>query len=191
MVKFGVTISKKDKIRKETLERLHSQGSFDKKRKSAEIKNKLLNDSAFKSSQTIMFYVSKDYEVDTEAMIKEALKMKKRIAIPVTLTGEKKIIPSEIKNPEAELEKGPFGIKQPKKEYIRPVPTDEIDLVITPGVAFDNKGNRLGHGKGYYDSFLKTLPAKTLTVALAFDFQVVGEVPTLSWDVPVKKIISA
>ncbi len=191
MVKFNAIIEKKDKIRKEILERLRSQNSFDRIRKSAEIKEKLFQMSAFKLSKCVMFYVSKGYEVDTQGMIIEALKQGKRIAVPVTLTGEKKIIPSEIKTPEVELEKGPFGIRQPKKEYIRPVPTDNIDTVITPGVAFDENGNRIGHGMGYYDIFLKSIPNKTQVYGLAFDFQIVGEVPTLSWDVPVKKVISA
>ena len=190
MVKFSATIAEKDKIRKETLERLRSQSSFDRTKKSAEIKKKLFNDSAFKSSSSVMFYVSKDYEVDTNEMITEALKQK-RIIVPVTSVGEKRIIPSEVKNPEGELEKGPFGIKQPKKEYIRPVPVEDIDIVITPGVAFDESGNRIGHGAGFYDNFLKTLSPPTLTIGLAFSFQMVRKVPTLSRDIPVQRIISA
>ncbi len=191
MIKSGATIAGKDKIRKETLGKLRSQGSFDRTKKSAEIKTKLFKMSAFKSSRCVMLYVSKGYEVDTHEMIKEALNLKKRIIVPVTCVGEKRIIPSEIKNFEKELETGPFGIQQPKKEYTRPVPTDAIDLVITPGIAFDKGGHRIGHGKGYYDSFLKTLPPSTLTIGLAFDFQVVRRIPTLSHDAPVKKIISA
>lgn len=191
MVKFNAKLAKKDKIRKGILQKLRSQSSFDRERKSAEIKKRLFNDSAFKRSMCIMFYVSKDHEVNTHSMIEEALKQEKRIIVPVTSVGEKKIIPSEIKNLKEELEKGPFGIKQPKKEYIRPVPVNDIDVVIAPGVAFDKSGNRIGHGMGYYDSFLKTLSPLTLTIGLAFDFQIVRKVPILSQDVPVQRIISA
>lgn len=191
MVEFNAIIAEKAKIRKEILRKLRSQSSFEKNRKNAEIKEKLFKNSAIKSCSSIMFYVSKDYEVDTHSMIKEALKQGKRTIVPVASAGERKIIPSEIKNPEEELEKGPFGIKQPKSEHIRPVPVNDIDVVITPGVAFDNSGNRVGHGAGYYDSFLKTLSPPTATIGLAFDFQIVRRVPTLSWDIPVKKIISA
>ena len=139
-----------------------------------------------------MFYVSQDYEVATRDMILEALKQKKRIIVPVTVLKERKIIPSEIDDiKEEKFEKGPFGIKQPKKEYIKPVPIENIDLVIVPAVAFDGQGNRIGHGAGYYDNFLKTLSIGTLTIGLAFDFQLVRRIPTLSGDIPVKKIISA
>jgi len=191
MVEFNAEIFKKDKIRKEILHKLYAQSSFDRRKKSAEIKKKLFKDSAFTACSSIMFYVSKDYEVDTHSIITEALKQGKRTIVPVTSVGEKRIIPSEIKNPEDELEKGPFGIKHPKSEYVRPVPVSDIDVVIAPGVAFDKSGNRIGHGAGYYDNFLKTLPPPTLIIGLAFDFQIVERVPTLSWDVPVKKLISA
>ena len=191
MVEFTPAIFKKDKIRKEILRKLYAQSSFDRKRKNAEIKDKLFSESAFASCSCVMFYVSKDYEVDTRSMIAEALKQGKRIAVPVTSVGEKRIIPSEIKEPEKELEIGPFGIKQPKSEYMRPVPVKDIDVVVTPGVAFDNSGNRIGHGAGYYDDFLKTLSPPTFTIGLAFDFQILKRIPSLPADVPVKKIISA
>lgn len=190
MIESNEVKTEKERIRKETLEKLRSQSSFDRETKSAEIKKKLFKDSAFTTASKIMFYVAKSYEVDTYSMIEEALRQGKRIIVPVTSIGEKKIIPSEIKSPE-ELEKGPFDIKQPKAEYTRPVPVKDIDVVIAPGIAFDNSGNRIGHGAGFYDRFLTTLPSPTLTIGLAFDFQVVSEIPALSWDVPVKKIISA
>ncbi len=191
MVEFNAIIAEKAKIRKEILHKLRSQSSFERTRKSAEIKKKLFNDNAFQSCSYIMFYVSKDDEVDTHSMITEALRGKKRIAVPVISAGEKGITPSEVKNPEEEFEEGPFRIKQPKKEYLRPVPVEDIDVVIVPGVAFDKSGNRMGRGAGYYDNFLKTISPPVLTIGLAFDFQIVRRVPTLFRDVPVKKIISA
>jgi len=191
MVKFSAIKLEKDQIRKEILHKLCLQSSFDRARESAEIKKKLFEHSAFKASSVVMFYVSKEYEVSTEGMITEALRAKKKVLVPVTNTREKKIIPSEIKNPDKELGIGPYGIKQPTNEYIRSAPTDKIDIVITPGIAFDKTGNRIGHGAGYYDAFLKTLPETTLTIGLAYDCQLMEKIPTLSWDVPVQEIISA
>ncbi|MFH0732859.1 MAG: 5-formyltetrahydrofolate cyclo-ligase [Candidatus Omnitrophota bacterium] len=181
----------KVKIRKEILAKLRAQSACDRQRKSAQIKDKLFADNVFKSCACVMFYVAKNYEVDTQGMIKEALKLGKRVVVPVTSVGEKRIIPSEIKDPETELEIGPFGIKQPKSKYMRPVPVEDINMVITPAVVFDDLGNRIGHGAGYYDSFLKTLPPPTLSVGLAFDFQILKKVPSTPSDVPVKKIIFA
>ncbi|MBN1404959.1 MAG: 5-formyltetrahydrofolate cyclo-ligase [Candidatus Omnitrophica bacterium] len=191
MIKFNEITAKKAQIRKEILGKLYSQSSSDKAQKSAAIKKKLLKDSCFEKAKSVMFYVSKEYEVDTDDMIRQAWRLRKRIIVPVTDVGKKTIIASELKDPDTELEIGPFGVRQPKRKYIRPVPVNDIDLVITPGVAFNKTGNRIGHGAGYYDSFLKILPKDTFTIGLAYGCQIVEEIPTLSWDIPVKKVISA
>ena len=63
-------------------------------------------------------------------------------------------------------------------------------MVVVPGVAFDKKNNRLGRGKGYYDRFLKMLPFSTPTIGLAFDFQIVENLPVKEpHDVPVSQVI--
>lgn len=68
-----------------------------------------------------------------------------------------------------------------------------LDLVIVPGVAFTSNGGRLGHGKGYYDSFLHLLTKeqahKPTTVALAFKEQIVEEVPLHEHDVKIDYIL--
>jgi 5-formyltetrahydrofolate cyclo-ligase len=65
-----------------------------------------------------------------------------------------------------------------------------LDIVIVPGIAFDPNGGRVGRGKGYYDRFIKNLPEKTITIGLAFDFQLFDEVPMNENDQLVKTIIS-
>ena len=62
-------------------------------------------------------------------------------------------------------------------------------MIIVPGVAFDRKGNRLGRGRGFYDRLLKTTP-NAIKVGVAFDFQMVEQVPTEPLDVPMNKVIS-
>ena len=68
---------------------------------------------------------------------------------------------------------------------------DDIDLIVVPGVAFDKKNIRLGRGHGYYDRFLSGLPKRTKTIGLAFDFQVLEDLPQDPHDVPVSTIITA
>ena len=89
----------------------------------------------------------------------------------------------------AHLKKGPYGVAEPViSRFIRP---EDLDLVITPGVAFDKKGNRLGRGKGYYDRFLSKLPKDTPSIGLAFRLQILPAVPTTFHDVSVKKVLFA
>jgi len=181
----------KESIRREILKRLNEQSEIERARKSLKIKKELLALEEFKLAETVMFYVSKDGEVDTIPMIKDTLRMGKRVAVPISKAEKKELIASQILDLEKELTKGPYGILQPKSKYVRPVPIEEIDLVIVPGVAFDKTGRRLGRGAGYYDRFLKKFPKDIPFIGLAFDFQVVEDLPTHSHDIPVQRLLVA
>jgi len=192
MVKSTTQIKlQKDKIREEMLAKLRSQGKQERSKRSQVIKRRLFTDPYFQTAESVMFYVSKDYEVDTKDMIDEALKLGKKVIVPVTKPKTKRLIPSEIKDPKRQFHKGPFGIDEPRKDDIKPVPLKEIDMVIVPGIAFDKKGNRIGHGVGYFDRFLKSLPRKAPTIGLAYKFQLIKRINTLPWDIPVTKLITA
>jgi len=97
---------------------------------------------------------------------------------------------AELKNYEKELTTGDYGIPCPKKKCQRPVSCELVDLVIVPGVVFDERGYRLGYGKGFYDKFLGGLGKKVTTVGLAFDLQVIRKVPKKKHDVKLDKIVT-
>lgn len=179
----------KEEIRKMIKKNLREQKREDRDRKSTLIGEKLSGLSEFKRAKTVMFYVSLDEEVNTENMIDETLLMGKQVVVPVIKEG--KIIASPITDRKKDLVRGSFGIYEPLKENARSIQPDRIDLVIVPGVAFDLLGNRLGRGKGYYDRFLAGLIPETCTVGLAFDFQVVEDLPRTPHDIPVKKLLVA
>jgi len=181
----------KDQIRKDILVLLRSQKDSERAIKSKQIKRRLFQEKSFHQAESVMFYVAKSYEVETAGMIEEALGLGKRVIIPVTKTHEKCLIPSEIRDPKRELASGPFGIYEPRKEYMKTVALKDIDVVIVPGVAFDKKGNRIGHGHGYFDRFLKNLPSKIPTIGLAFKLQLVKKIIAFPWDIPVTKLITA
>ncbi len=188
--RLGPSLSK-NFLRRRILKRLNEQSAYERARKSLEIKKGLFALEEFKSAKTVMFYVSKDGEVDTIQMIKDTLRMGKRVAVPVTKVEKKELIASQILDLEKELTRGPYGILEPKSGYVRPVPIEKIDLIVVPGVAFDKMGRRLGRGAGYYDRFLKKFHKDVPFIGLAFDFQVVENLPTLSHDVPVSKLLVA
>lgn len=178
-------------IRKKILALLKNQKEEERQRKSLLIKDKLFRLSVFKKAKKVMFYISSEREVDTAPMIKEAIEKGKEVAVPVTLMNEKELAVSLISGNEQELEIGPLGIKQPIELHLKPINLENIDLVVVPGLAFDRKGNRLGRGGGYYDRFLKKLPDTISTVGLAFDFQIVENLPLSSFDVKVQALLSA
>jgi 5-formyltetrahydrofolate cyclo-ligase len=151
------------------------------------IKEKLLRTDVFVKAEKVMFYYPLDGEVNTREMMRQAYNLGKIIAVPSTL--KRRAIRPCLFKPGMRLKCGLYGTKEPAtKKFIHP---RDIDLVIVPGVAFDQKGNRLGRGKGCYDIFLKKLPKKTPTLGLAFDFQILPFIPATSQDIRLKRVLFA
>jgi 5-formyltetrahydrofolate cyclo-ligase len=152
----------------------------------------LIESYGFKS---IMFYIAFGSEVQTQICINKALDKGLNVIVPVCIKTKNEqgsirdILPSRLLNPQFELAKGTFGVLEPKTEFRRPFPPEEIDLVVVPGVAFDERCYRIGYGAGYYDRFLPGC-TKALLVALAYEMQIVADVFPASWDVPVNCIIT-
>lgn len=171
-------------------ELLLKQNEEESRKKSQKIKRLLFKLKEFKKAKLILFYLSFKGEVNTLAMIKEALKKGKKIAIPICDKKTKKIIPCQIQNLQGTLEQGCYGILEPKK--FKPIDLSLIDLVIVPGLVFDKLGNRLGRGLGYYDRFLAKIPENISRIGLAFDFQIISRLPYLeSHDIPLNRILFA
>ena len=176
----------KEKLRKEIKEKRKKHSKEENRKKSKEIKERLFGLKEFRDAGRVLFYVSYSGEVFTHEMIKQALKDKK-VVLPISNKHDNTLSLSIIKSWD-DLEIGSYGILEPKKECIKDVQIDDIDLIIVPGVAFDLNGNRMGHGKGYYDKLLEK--TKAITVGLAFEFQLVEKIPTELHDKPVDIIIT-
>jgi 5-formyltetrahydrofolate cyclo-ligase len=93
-----------------------------------------------------------------------------------------------------ELQTGMYGILEPRTELraieAKRVDPVELDLIMVPGVAFDRRGARTGHGKGYYDKLLQHARPDCPLVALAFECQVFDEIPTEPHDIFMDRIIT-
>jgi len=152
--------------------------------KSREIEERLFSLSEFKSARVILFFASFRSEVDTGPMIRRALAFGKRVVLPKVKGTE--LVLYEISDLDKDVSPGTWGIPEPHEP--RPVMLEEIDLIIVPGAAYDEQGNRAGYGAGFYDKLLPTF--KKVTVALAFEFQIVPNVPTEMHDIPIKKIVT-
>lgn len=178
----------KEDLRQDSLLKRKKQTQEEIGHRSRLIKNKLFKLKMYKEAETIMFYVAKSGEVETERMIKESLKNKKKVVIPKVKGDD--LIPSELLDWDKDLETGSFGIKEPKEETLRPISVDKIDIVIVPGICFDLEKNRVGYGKGYFDRFLSKLSKKTKTIGIAFDSQIVKDIPRFSHEQALDMIIT-
>lgn len=180
----------KQTLKLEILEKREFLAKDEFKEKSKLIKENLFSLPEFKKSKNIMFYASFKNEVDTHEIIKELLaKKEKTIIVPYVLKKYPILQLSELKNFDW-LEPKTFGILEPKELYIREFSIEKLDLVIVPGIVFDKKGYRVGYGHGYYDRFLKKIRKDTKKIGLAFDFQVVEDIPEGRYDVPVDVVVT-
>ncbi len=155
--------------------------------KSSQIEKNLLGLEEFAKAKTVMFYISKGSEVNTTMIIEEGLRRGKKVVVPVTKLEERELVASELLDLD-ELKLGAFDVPEPKDAKL--ISVDEIDLIVVPGVAFDTKGHRLGYGLGFYDRFLCSVRDDATIVALAYDSQVLDEIPNDHHDVPAEMIIT-
>ncbi len=143
---------------------------------------KLLSLPQIKKAKSILLYYPHKNEINTLPLINIFLKQGKTVLLPKVQNQD--IIPVIFKD-FSQLKEGYAGIKEPEGESL---PPEEIDVVIVPGVAFDKKGHRLGYGKGYYDRFLSKTNASK--IGLAYDFQIVDNLPAEEHDIPLDFIIT-
>jgi 5-formyltetrahydrofolate cyclo-ligase len=157
---------------------------------SAKIEKKLFSLGRFKAAKTVMFYVTHRSEADTSKMIRSSLRIGKNVVVPKVDPGKNgKMLAVKITCLEKDLERGMYGIFEPKLERCEVLGRKSIDLVIVPGLAFDLKGFRVGYGKGYYDRWLKSFSLKK-RIGLAFDFQLLKSVPKDRRDMRVGLIVT-
>ena len=158
--------------------------------KSAMILKRLLALVEYRRAAVIMTYVDFRNEVKTAELIKNSLALGKLLAVPLIDLQARQLIPSLLLDFPEDLAPNAWGILEPAPGRRRPLPPEKIDLVIVPGVAFDEKGNRLGYGGGFYDCFLPRTRADTFFVALAFELQIRPEIPTGPADCPVHCLVT-
>ena len=158
---------------------------------SQRIMGKLKKLPVYKTSKTIMLYLSFENEVDSTRIIEDCLEDGKRVVMPYCSKSDMSITPTEIKNLDLDLSENSMGYKQPKKDSLKPVDISEIDLIVIPGIAFDRKGYRVGFGAGYYDRFLGKVNFEIPTIGLAYDFQIVDSfIKMEDYDIPVDYVMT-
>ncbi|MCB2355099.1 5-formyltetrahydrofolate cyclo-ligase [Clostridium estertheticum] len=144
----------------------------------------------FINCKNIMLYISFNNEVDTYKLATWCLNNNKTVIAPYCIKSNHKIVPFIINNLTTDLTKSTFGIMEPKYDILMNANIENIDLIIVPGVVFDEDCNRIGFGAGYYDRFLSMKTKNTITIGIAYDYQIIDKVPTDEYDVPLNFIIT-
>ncbi|MBT2754731.1 5-formyltetrahydrofolate cyclo-ligase [Mesobacillus foraminis] len=154
---------------------------------SCQIARNLYSDVSWVEARTIGITLSRAPEVDTFQLIRKAWEQGKRVAVPKCQPKNREMIFRQLTR-FAQLETVYSNLYEPVEAETEMVEPDKIDLLIVPGLAFTKTGYRLGFGGGYYDRFLKCYSGRTL--ALAFEQQLVPDLPIETHDLPVSKIVT-
>jgi 5-formyltetrahydrofolate cyclo-ligase len=152
--------------------------------------DKLFEFANFLEAKIALLYLNKDWEIESESIIERALAMNKIVVLPLISQDRPKVALYKIDDPGKDIVPDAEGYPMPDINRCKKVPIDCIDIAIVPGLAFDEKGGRIGAGDGYYDHLIPKLPITTRKVAIALEEQVVSLVPMESHDKYVDIIIT-
>ena len=140
-------------------------------------------------AKIISTYLGRDDEVQTMDIINKSWAAGKEVIVPVVDTARARIYFSKLTDL-THLSKGYYGILEPRTEKISVFPLTSADVVIVPGLGWDAQGHRLGHGQGFYDRALESVSARSTTVGLAFEWQVLESIPMEAHDRLVDMIVT-
>lgn len=171
----------KTKIRRRIRNKKNILSDMEKSESSKMVFQKVEELPEFINAKSVLLYWSLPDELPTHNFIEKWCKTK-QILLPM-VKEDKMLIKPFVST--QDLHKSDMGIWEPatQNEYLK-----HIDIVLVPGIAFDKSKNRLGRGKGYYDRYFTN---KNVTkVGICYDFQLLENVPTESYDVKMDIIIT-
>jgi 5-formyltetrahydrofolate cyclo-ligase len=181
---------KKQEIRQGITNSLETLSTEEKAEKTRGIENRVFEFANFLEAKVVLLYVASKNEVRTDGILRRCFDYNKIVVLPAFETTRYKIKLYKIENPSVDIILGSRQIPEPNPAKCKVVPMDCLDIALIPAVALDEKGGRIGSGEGYYDRFIPKLPITTRKVALAFEDQILPQVPMESHDKHVDIIIT-
>lgn len=179
----------KRRLRRQMKEALEVMRAGERREWSARIQRHLLEMDEFLSADTVCFYDADATEPETAVVAAAALEAGKHIAFPRTDLPQRIIHIVEVRDLENDLRPSRFSFREPRKG-LPEMALAELDLLVVPGRAFDERGNRLGRGGGCYDMLLSNKGLRATAAALAFELQLAAAVPVEAQDCPVDVLVT-
>ena len=180
----------KDEIRNDIAKTLAALSNNEVAEKTKLIEDRLFEFANFLEANIVLLYINSKSEVNSLEIVKRCFNYNKIVILPAFDTTNYEMKLMKIDSLDADLTLGSRGIMEPDASRCNVVPIECIDIAIIPGVAFDEKGGRIGSGDGYYDRLIPKLSITTRKVALAFESQIIPIVHMESHDKYVDIIIT-
>ncbi len=157
-------------------ERLDNLTKEELDEKYKKIEHRLFEFANFMESQLAFLYTNIANEVPTEGVIKKALQIEKSVALPVFTDAKNAFNLYKISNYDKDLVTSVDEILEPDIEKCKKITLDDVNIAIIPGLAFDDKGGRIGYGNNYYSKLITKLPETCRKVTLAYEEQIVDQI---------------
>lgn len=154
------------------------------------VRRVVLEHEYLKQNRCIASYHSFSGEIDTVEINKALRLAGHHMALPVIHPEEKGLMDFYSYEKPEDLILNRFKIPEPVVSEENLVQPHHLEVVIVPLVGFNEKGERLGMGGGYYDRMLKKISCECLTLGLAYDFQLIPEIKSQPWDMPLDEVIT-
>jgi len=180
----------KRKLRNDVMRTVNALSENDKLNKIKLIEERLFTFANFREANIALLYISRYDKFNITEIVKRSIASNKISVLPAFDDDKKEMRLMKVDRIDNDLIVGPNGFLEPNPGYCKIVPHESIDIAIIPGLAFDEKGGRIGVGEGYYDRLIPKLPITTRKVVLALEEQIVPLVPMESHDKYVDIIIT-
>lgn len=183
-----IDMNSKASVRRLLRDRINAISTEDRHSRSLTSCSWITRTSEFLNARVVMIYLSSANEVDTASIALRCWQAGKTVCAPKVYWDQRRMLPLEISSLQTGVTRTGSGISEPISG--KPVPTDMIDLVIVPGLGFTGSGLRIGRGLGFYDRFLAQPDFIGRSCGLAFETQVLDELPVLDHDMPLSMLVT-
>lgn len=177
----------KKEAREVIQEAVEGLGPLERTRRSDAIRRRLLDLPELQRAQCVMGYLPMPDEWDTRPFLGDLIAAGKRVYVPRTFVKARHIVPVRLSDLD-DLREGEYGIPEPDTDETCSV--GELDFILVPARAFDQQGNRLGRGAGFYDRFMAAEEFTSVRCGAAFACQVLPQVPHDDHDLPVHILVT-
>lgn len=181
-------------LRKQMRSRRRDLTAYEQRLASAMAIDNILHHPIFLRARHIALFLPNDGEIDISELMPTAWAMHKRCYLPILASPGQRLVFAPMEK-DSRLELNRYGIPEPVANRRQLRLPRQLDLVLTPLVAFDAQGNRIGMGGGYYDrsfAFLRRRQhwCRPHMLGVAHDFQRVSTLPQQPWDVPLHGVFT-
>ncbi|MCL6269245.1 5-formyltetrahydrofolate cyclo-ligase [Sansalvadorimonas sp. 2012CJ34-2] len=182
----------KKQLRQQLRDNRRSLNKDQQKAASQKLLETITSHDFYIDSQHIAVYLARDGEIDPQLIVEDAWAKGKQVYLPVIDKSDWSMLFMPWSEDSVMVDNY-YGIPEPDPKLYQPVAAKELDLVLLPLTGFDEQGNRMGMGGGYYDRAFEfvgeqTQPTKPVLIGLAHECQKVEQIPTGHWDIPLTGI---